>query len=218
VAKNIAIPTSIINYFDRLRRDYKVAGLENATKKAVNYIMENPVKTYDWQGQFEDVSARPEYANLSREQACDFAIYLLNNSNGKTENLKLAEELIRFSEDQFVIWEQPENKQTKNKGEGWKPENWITPSVQEQYVFWNPVGRAAGIMIDTYWHAYEVTKNEMYLAKAESLANAFTLVQKEHAGDYPTFFTKYKMPLWLNSTVYPAKVLMNLESNIKKLK
>lgn len=218
VAENIAIPTSVINYFDRLQRDYKVAGLEKATKKALQYLMDVPVKTYDWQGQFEDVYARPPYKNLSREQSCDLANYLLKNSKGKPENLKLAEELIRFSEDQFVIWEQPRDKPTQNKGEGWKAENWITPSVQEQYVFWNPVGRAAGIMVETYWNAYEVTKNELYLAKARSLANAFTVVQQAHDGDYPTFFTKYKMPLWLNSTVYPAKVLMNLAQDIKKRK
>lgn len=218
VAKNVAIPTSVINYFDRLSHDYKVKGLATATMKAFNYIMENPVKSFDWQGQFEDVAARPPYTNLSREQSCDLAIYLLNNSKGKPGNVTLAEELIRFSEDQFVIWEQPMDKASKKKGPGWDPENWITPSVQEQYVFWNPVGRAAGIMVDTYWHAFDVTKNDMYLARAKSLANSFTLVQQAHDGDYPTFFTKYKMPLWLNSAVYPAKVLMNLENNIQKLK
>ncbi|HEY0668964.1 MAG TPA: hypothetical protein VGD22_12340 [Sphingobacteriaceae bacterium] len=217
VAKNIAIPTSVINYFDRLSSDYKVKGLENATKKAFNYIMLNPVKTYDWQGQFEDVYARPPFVNLSREQSCDLAIYLLNNGKDNPENIKLAEELIRFSEDQFVIWEQPRRKTVPHKNEGRNPENWITPSVQEQYVFWYPVGRAAGIMVDTYWHAYNVTKNDMYLAKAKSLANSFVMVQKEHDGDYPTFFTKYKLPLWLNSSVYPAKILMELENNIKKI-
>lgn len=218
VAKNIAVPTSVINYFDRLGRDYKVRGLENATKKAFDYIMENPVKTYDWQGQFEDIAARPAYVNLSREQACDLAIYLLNNSKAKPENLKLAEELIRFSEDQFVIWEQPKDKSGKMKSEGRKPQNWITPSVQEQYVFWEPVGRAAGIMIDTYLHAYKITNNDLYLAKAKSLANSFTLVQKEHNGDYPTFFTKYPMNLWLNSVVYPAKIMMTLQNDLTKLK
>ncbi|MGV3539343.1 MAG: hypothetical protein ACO1OQ_06000, partial [Rufibacter sp.] len=66
-----AIPTAVINYFDRLRTDYGVTGLEQATQKALKYIMDVPVKTFDWQGQFEDIPLRPPYKNLSREQACD---------------------------------------------------------------------------------------------------------------------------------------------------
>ncbi len=95
--------------------------------------------------------------------------------------------------------------------------NWITPSVHEQYVFWMPIGRSAGIMVETFWQAYVSTKKEIYLAKAKSIAGTFTKVQKEHNGDYPTFFTKYPMNLWLNSTVYPAKVLMTLQNNLNKL-
>ncbi len=213
-AENITIPTSIINYFDRLRNDYKVGGLENSTARAFKWIMENPVKTWDWQGQFEDVFARPPYVNLSREQACDLAIYLFKNK----KDFKLAEELIRFAEDQFVIWEKPVNIAYQEPRPGGNSKNWITPSVQEQYVFWMPIGRAAGIMVETFWQAYVATKKEIYLAKAKSIANTFTKVQKENNGDYPTFFTKYPMNLWLNSTVYPAKVLMTLENNLNKFK
>lgn len=211
-AENIVIPTAIINYFDRLKRDYKVEGLDEATDKAIKWVMENPVKTFDWQGQFEDINARPPYRNLSREQACDLAIYLFKNK----KNLELAEELVRFSEDQFVIWERPMKIAYQEPRLGGKSENWITPSVQEQYAFWMPVGRSAGIMLETYWEAYVATKNGIYFAKAKSIANSFTVVQKANNGDYPTFFTQYPMNRWLNSTVYPAKILMSLANNIKK--
>lgn len=214
VAPNIVIPTAVINYFDRLKRDYKVTGLEESGAAALKWIMENPVKTFNWQGQFEDIAAREPYRNHSREQACDLAVYLFKNRT----NLELAEELVRFAEDQFVIWEKPEPFIVGNRSEqsGYYSLNWITPSVQEQYVFWMPVGRAAGIMADAYWEAYQATKKEIYLAKAKSIANAFTLTQKANNGDYPTFFTKYPMNLWLNSTVYPAKILMELNNNLKE--
>ena len=212
-AENIVIPTAVINYFDRLKNNYGVKGLEKATAKALKWIMNNPVKTFDWQGQFEDIYTRPPYHNLSREQACDLAIYLFRNKKDR----KLAEELVRFSEDQFVIWEQPMKIAYQQPQPGGRSENWITPSVQEQYVFWMPVGRAAGIMMETYWEAYAATKKEIYLAKAKSVANAFTVVQKANGGDYPTFFTQYPMNRWLNSTVYPAKMMMNLQENINKL-
>ena len=216
-ASNIAIPTSTINYFDRLTKGYGVTGLEASNRKALNWIMSNPVKTFDWHGQFEDIYERPPYHNLSREQACDLAIYLLRNSKDNVENIKLAEELIRFSEDQFVIWEKPMDITVGKAVPGNISKNWITPSVQEQYVYWMPVGRSAGIMVTTFWEAYKATRNEMYLAKAKSIANTFTVVQKLHNGDYPTFFTEHKMNYWLNSNVYPAKVLMDLENNIKQI-
>lgn len=211
--EQLTIPTSIINYFDRLRRDYGVTQLEEATKRAFAYIMENPVKTFDWHGQFEDVKPRKPYQNLSREQACDLALYLFRNSSERAD-IELAEELVRFSEDQFVIWERPKPVREYNRETGALPQTWITPSVQEQYVFWRPIGRSAGIMIETFWEAYDVTGKELYLAKAKSLANTFFLIQKAHNGDYPTHFTKYKMNFWLNSVVYPARVLMQLQKNL----
>jgi hypothetical protein len=174
--------------------------------------MNNPVKTFNWQGQFEDIQARPPYENLSREQACDLAMYLFRNK----QNLDLAEELVRFSEDQFVIWEQPVKIAFQEPKPGGKSENWITPSVQEQYVFWMPVGRAAGVMMETFLEAYKATGKDIYLAKAQSIANSFTLAQQAHKGDYPTYFTKYPLNLWLNSTVYPAKLLMNYNQLLGK--
>lgn len=212
-ADNIVIPTAVINYFDRLRNDYKVEGLEKPTARALAWIMDNPVRTFDWQGQFEDVFARPPYHNLSREQACDLAIYLFRNKR----DLKLAEELVRFSEDQFVIWEQPLPIVYQDPRKGGRSENWITPSVQEQTVFWMPVGRSAGIMMLTFYEAYVATQNAMYLAKARSIANSFTVVQKANKGDYPTFFTQYPMNKWLNSTVYPAKLMMKFKKELDRI-
>ncbi|MDF3076454.1 MAG: hypothetical protein K0S09_343 [Sphingobacteriaceae bacterium] len=212
-APNLTIPTSIINYLGRMTREYKMDGLENATTKAVNWVMENPVKTFNWQGQFEDVYARPPYENLAREQACDMAVYLFTNK----KDFKLADELLRFSEDQFIIWEKPVPITIgKYKGPSYNSNSWITPNVLEQYVYWMPVGRSAGVMVDAYHQAYKATHNEMYLAKAKAIANAFTLNQKLHNGNYDTYFTKYVLDGWLNSTVYPAKVLMNLQNDLKK--
>ena len=217
IEDNVAIPTAMINYFNRLRKDYEVEGLEEATEAALDYVMENPVKTFNWQGQFEDISARQPYENQSREQACDLAIYLLKNNRDDPESVSLAEELIRYSEDQFVIWERPKPIIAPEKNPGSLPQNWITPSVQEQYAYWRPISRAAGIMVDTYWEAYVATGKERYLAKAKSIANTFPEVQQYHDGNYVTHFTKHKMNFWLNNAVYPAKVLMNFERNLERL-
>lgn len=217
-APNIAIPTSTINYFNRLENDYGVDNLNKSTQAALKWIMNNPVKTFNWQGQFEDVKASLPFENQSREQACELAMYLFKNDT-KTE---LAKELVRFAEDQFVIWEKPidieiELMEQNSSKLGYKSENWITPCVQEQYDWWMPVSRSAGIMIDTYWEAFMATGNEIYLAKARSIANSFTVVQQAHNGDYPTYFTKYPMGVWLNNTVYPAKVMKNFHDRLESV-
>src|SRR5690606_31995022 len=79
VTPNMTIPTSVINYYDHLATEYGVTGLEQSKAKALAYVMNGPVKTWDWSGQFEDVKPRPAYQNLSREQACELAMYLFRN-------------------------------------------------------------------------------------------------------------------------------------------
>jgi hypothetical protein len=236
-APHVAIPTSTISYFDRLRKSYGVTGLEEATRRAFNWVMDNPAKTFHWQSQYEDVDIKAyfPYEKLSREQPCDLAIYLFQNFPDRPDYVALAKDLIRFSEDQFVTWEQPEDlvvvpgppvgregRQTVRPAierddvdPSWYSRNWMTPTVHEQYGFWMPSGRNTGLMIQTYWHAYTATKEEVYLAKAKSIANNFTRLQAEHDGDYPTMFTKYPTNYWINNCIYPAKVMIEFERQLE---
>lgn len=226
-----AIPTSTINYFERLKNSYGMKGLETPIQKAFDWIMANPVKTFHWLAQYEDVNSKAfaPYQRLSREQVCDLAIYLFKKYPGQPEYVSLAEELIRFAEDQFLTWEQIEDVAViPSKGTlrpapdppvakpGWYSRNWMTPVVHEQYGFWMPSARNTGLMIETYWYAYAGTKKDVYLAKARSIANNFTRVQALHNGEYPTMFTKYQMNYWFNNSIYPAKVMMWFHENLKK--
>jgi maltose/maltodextrin transport system substrate-binding protein len=228
-AGNLAIPTSTINYLERLRDSYGLKGFDDAIARAVAWIMENPVKTFEWLAQYEDIplANRAPYQKMSREQTCDLAIYLCRRRPQDPKAIALVEDLIRFCEDQFVTWEQiedvlihsglhrPPYKITPDSP-GWFSVNWLTPVVHEQYGFWMPSGRNTALMIETYWHAYRVTKKEVYRAKALSIANNFTRVQKEHNGDYPTMFTKYPMNFWINNAIYPARVMVNLHEELKR--
>lgn len=219
---NYAIPTAILNYFDRLITQYHVRGLDEARSRTLQWLMDNPVKTFDWQAQFEDTGVHDPYRNQSREQACDLAIYLLRHRKESATYQPLAEELIRYAEDQFVVWEKPNptfKLGAKRKGEvDGDPASWILPSAQEQYTFWMPVGRTAAIMMDTYRVAYEITGKPIYLAKARSFANSFTLVQKAHDGVYTTMFSTGQSNFWLNSVVYPARYMMIFDDSLKARK
>ena len=231
IAEHKAIPTSTINYLERLKKDYGMEGLEGPIQRAFDWIMKNPVKTFHWLSQYEDVDNRhfDTYEKMSREQTCDLAIYLFKNRARQPEYVELGEELIRFAEDQFLTWEEQEDlaiikSQTvrpapeSSKNGGAYSRNWMSPTVHEQYGFWMPSARNTGLMIETYWYAYAATKKEVYLAKARSIANNFTRVQAVHDGEYPTFFTKYPQPLWINNSIYPAKVMATFHENLKTVR
>lgn len=81
-----------------------VTAYRNARNRAWKWIVQNPLKTYEWNGQFEDVALLGLYQDLSRREACDVASLLLNNAGKHPQGVAQAEELLRFAEDQFVIW------------------------------------------------------------------------------------------------------------------
>jgi maltose/maltodextrin transport system substrate-binding protein len=213
---NSSIPTAMLNYFNRLKDHYGVTGLDSAIQKTFDWIMHNPVRTYNWHGQFEDVGTHEPYHDLTRKEACQFAIYLLKRYPNDSEYVKTAEELIRFSEDQFVIWEKPRLIDTASHSKIRPSTNWILPSAQEQYTYWMPTGPAAMRMMKAYWNAYKVTGEDIYLAKAKSMANSMTNVQKYHAGEYSTYFTKYTVDEWLNCNVDAAEEMIEFGNDLKK--
>jgi hypothetical protein len=208
VAKNLCIPTAIINYFDRLVDQYGLTKYKEPSRRAVQWIINNPIKTFNWQAQFEDSGPSLPYNNLAREQACDFAVYLLNQFPKDKSKIDLAKELIRFAEDQFVVWEKPV---PTGRSENMRSEFWITPCVQEQYTFWMPVIRSAAIMMNTYMKAYEVTGDEIYKAKALSIANSITISQQTHDGRYETYLTTKTINFWINNVVWPATEMIKLD-------
>ncbi len=98
------IPTWLIFFFDRLEKQYKIKDYHDTRNRAFQWIVNNTLKTFQWDGQFEDIKPRVPYMNLAREQACDIAMLLLSDAKNSKANIAQAEELLRFAEDQFVVW------------------------------------------------------------------------------------------------------------------
>lgn len=213
VVDNLQTPTNIIRFLRRLKNDYHISGLDTSIKRAVNWIMKNPVKTFNWQGQFEDVKPRPPYENLNKFETCVFGVYLFDNA----EHLSLAKNLTRYTEDQFVVWENPRPKPDSTPSFTtalFEPKNWMLPCAVEQYAYWVPIDASVANVIRLYWHAYMATHEKIYLAKAKSLANSITLAQQVYDGDYPTYLFNAKFPLglnreWLNASVLTIKTMYN---------
>ncbi len=212
VKETLCIPIDIIEFLERLRVEFKITDYEEVEKNALSWIFENPVKTFDWSGQFEDINPSIRYKNLTKHDAASFAIYLFKHADKMPDNLKLAEELLRFSEDQFVVWEKPMPHQYP------RAQQWILPTALEQYEYYVPIDASVAKMMNTYLFAHKATGKEIYLAKAVELANAMTQAQLKETGRYPTYWERNDERLqkegWINCAVSDVKAMMNIQSYI----
>lgn len=207
---NLLNPPFVINFFNRLEQRYNIKNYKTACDKAFKWLMDNPVKTFNWQGQFEDLLEMLEpYSGLSREEATETAVILLDHAKEKPEYVGIAQSLLRFAEDQFVVWE------ARDQIAG---ESWILPAVLEQYTgTYLPISGSNRSMVLAYLKAYEVTGNKLYHAKAVALANTLIIAKNIYGGDeIPTYiYTKLPGENWLNCSIYPAIMLIECNEKLK---
>ena len=104
VSGNRLVPMSVINFLETL---YAATGDEKyrtAADRAFAFIDDGPLRTWNWEGQFEDIRpAESRYQNLTKHNACDTAIYMLKRFPGDRKRLAQAREIVRYAEDQFVL-------------------------------------------------------------------------------------------------------------------
>ena len=205
VAENELIPSVVITFLDRLAARYEVTEARATCDRAARWMLENPARTFDWSAQFDDARLRKAYQNLSKHEACEFAAYLFQSAPNDRARLALAEELLSFAEDQFVVWEHP--PQLKPRSDNLKAENWFTPCSTEQYGMFEPISGSSAFLIMGYVRAYRATHKQLYLAKAESLANALTVAQQHHHGRYPTRMVRQDLAYWINSSVNTIRAM-----------
>ncbi|NLE36546.1 MAG: hypothetical protein GX621_00815 [Pirellulaceae bacterium] len=211
VTPNLVVPIEIVQFLDRLDGSYRITEYREVSRAAMQYILENPLKTFNWESQFEDAEPRPPYRGLSHKQETAIAIYLLDHATEDPRFTGWAEELLRYAEDQFVVWERPlPNPNDENSQE--TSEHWLTPAALEQFGFYVPIGSSSARVIAAYQKAYEVTGKPLYLAKACALADTLTVAQKELGdGWYPTYlWPNQDREGWINSGVLSAQVLLDL--------
>ena len=211
---NLCIPTNIINFLERLVEDHGLDKFAENTEKAMKWIIENPLKNFYWEGQFEDVPPSLAFRNLSKGHVLSLASHFFTIEKSNPGLIETAEELIRFGEDQFVIWEKPFPNETE------KTDNWITPCALEQYVYYVPIDASAARFIESFQVAYEATGKEIYLAKARSLANSMTIAQDSLTGEYPTYWEyerRHQLDGWINCATADARAMLGFADFLDKL-
>lgn len=215
LTNNVLIPTLVIEFLERLGRTIDDDRFDAVRDRAVAWVMQNPVRTWNWQGQFEDVKPQPEYENLTKHEACAFAVHLLQTAPNDAEKRALALDLLRFAEDQFVMWGSPPQRRPADQNDDGKaagPRGWMIPCVVEQYRCYVPVCASSAKLIHTYLAAYEATGDPLHLKKAEALAATLTRTQSfQHApGRYQTWVKRPSGTMWFNCELSAVRAMREL--------
>lgn len=167
-------------------------------KRARGYVLNNTYKTWNWDGQFEDMDPLPAYHNLTKNHSCDLASTLF--AQGK---IREAEELLHWSEDQFVVWSDPIHNMD------WR--NWKMPTALEQYEYYTPIDASMANFIITFADAYKATGKAVHLEKAKALANCILRHQRAD-GTIPTYFDNRKGSDWVNCMIATSIALEHLNT------
>ncbi|MGN0037339.1 MAG: hypothetical protein ACI36X_09040 [Bacteroidaceae bacterium] len=206
-----AIPIQLIHLFDRLQTEFHFDQYVEARNRASAFIQNRILPSYNWYGQFEDMTVFLQpYENMTNCTAAPYATFLLSQPNTTLQEKEDALELIRFCEDQFVIWDTPANDK------GIHPIG--TPCVFEQYHYQTPVDNSACNLIRAFIAAHQHTGDVLYLAKAISLANTITIWQDASSGFLSTLWiTRPGKSFWMNCTYDSVTTLLYLDNYLETL-
>lgn len=180
---NRLVPTEdVVPFLERVSKITGEQKYREAAERAVAFVENGSVRTWNWDAQFEDVEPKEPYLNLTEHGVASYAIYLAERYPNDRAKLALARELVRFCEDQFICWSEPYAGHELPPGEtrdNWATcfQDWVYPCSLEQYGYYVPIDASAAKMIRAYLALYRVTDNLEDLAKARALGNVMTQTQ-----------------------------------------
>ena len=210
LTNNICIDFKFVEFFRDL---YERTGDECWHELEVGhfkYISEVCMKNYNWEGQFEDVKVSGNYQNLTHFAANKMIAYITKYMSNDEAMVAEAVDLMRYVEDQFVIW---------GKFPEWDPnkvyEPHHTPSALEQYFCYVPIDSSTATILNAFADMYQLRGDRLYLEKALALADTITRMQDPETGMIPTFFigencAEGRRNFWINCQIHTAFTLMEL--------
>lgn len=139
-----------------------------ASERAIQWMTADPARTNNWQSGYEDIAEARPYRNLTHWKAQLLIWYLCRHVDRNPSHLPLAKTLLRFIEDQFVLFG-PESEAHPVPVKG--------PLVFEQYVCWWPMEGHTGYYIQSLLALHRTTGEKIYLDKAAAAANAICAQQ-----------------------------------------
>ena len=173
------------------------------------YIAEVCLKNYNWEGQFEDVAVTGNYRNLTHFAANKLIGHIAAHQRDDQDMVEIAKDLMRFVEDQFVVW--------RDMPAWLENEDGVrhTPSGLEQYLCYAPIDSSTATIMQGFMNMYRLTRDRLYLEKAMALADAITRMQDADTGLIPTFFIGEngaygRFNYWINCQIVTTNILREL--------
>ena len=189
VSSNRLVPTGVIAFLEEMYSATGEAQYRAAADRAFAFIDRGPLADWNWEGQFEDINpSSKKYQNLTKHNACETAIYLVKRFPGDCRRIAQARDILRYAEDQFVMWRSP----CRSDGTGpWQPvypfNSWRTPAVLEQYDCYSPIDASVAKLIRTYLALYAAEGKALDLAKACALGDS-TVNNQDASGRIRTYW------------------------------
>ncbi len=212
-----SVPSPICAF---LYKVYNMTG-DEACKKlaegAMNYLWNNTVKDFHWEGQFEDAALSQHYSNMTHFTASVIIKDITDNHKDDPEKVECAKELMRYIEDQFVVWDKPLKHHNHDN-----TDNWFYPAGLEQYAWYVPIDSSTAGIMSSFMNMHKLTGDELYLEKAKALANSITGMQNTENGMIPTHWRfrdcrETGGELWINCLIGTANRLFAIAEYIDKL-
>ena len=216
LSDNICICFRMVKFFNMLYKKTKDEAWHNLETAHYQYIIDKCLKDYKWEGQFEDIPVSRPYENLTHFPPDDLIDYIAKNFIKDEEMGDVAVDLMRFIEDQFVVWgEHPEWNMTS-----WGATPWHSPAGLEQYNCYVPIDSSTAGIMNSFINLYKLKGDRLYLEKAMALADMITRVQNPETGCIPTFWMGENCAygyenFWVNCLLFTADAMMSLAELIE---
>lgn len=209
VKNNYCTSFEILTFFEEIKKATGSGEWDKLSENYFGYLKKFCLDGYNWEGQFEDSPVTANYYNLTHLNADKTIEHIINNKSDDSTMFEAALELMRFVEDQFVVW-----------GE-YAP--WIkamnpevrSPAGLEQYFCYWPIDGSTSAIMRTFLQVYLATKDPLYFEKGAALGDMMTRMQNPKTGVIPTFWTSKKNiedleNFWINCHIGSAFSLFML--------
>lgn len=213
---NVCAAYEILDFIHAVYERTGEAIWQTLEKNYYNNLQTKRLECYNWEGQFEDILLSGGYTNLTHIDAGNLINYIANNRSDDPESVEVARELIRFIEDQFVIWGKfaPWNKD-------YNPEKdyWYSPAGVEQYYWYVPIDASTSKIMKAFVDVYEMTKEPLLLEKACALGDMITRMQEKESGLIPTHWMKKDCienveNYWINCQIATADYMLTIAKTV----
>ena len=210
LSENLCIDFQFVHFFHRLYELTKDEDFHSLEMGHYEYITRECLSSYHWEGQFEDIQVSGNYQNLTHFIADHLIEYIALHHSDDEQMVAEAMELMRFVEDQFVVW---------GNFPLWDPNErdrqYHTPAGLEQYFCYAPIDGSTATIMSAFLSLYQLTGDRLYLEKAMALGDTITRRQNPESGQIPTFWIGKDCQegyrnFWINCHIGTAFAMLRL--------